>query len=118
MLRGAQTAPELLTRSDRLADFPGLDDVRATLERLSQREPALVVRIPRSGGQREDRYMHLLCGDIDVASYAASLAATGGETTGGSAQALEARIEQLENLVDALQQRLQQVEQRFDTDTD
>ena len=31
MLRGPQTAPELLTRSDRLADFPGLDDVRATL---------------------------------------------------------------------------------------
>ncbi|MBN8737949.1 MAG: hypothetical protein BGP24_02065 [Lysobacterales bacterium 69-70] len=118
MLRGPQTAPELLTRSDRLADFPGLDDVRATLERLSQREPALVVRIPRSGGQREDRYMHLLCGEIDLASYATAAAATSGESGGGSAHALEARIEQLESLVDALQQRLQQVEQRFDADTD
>ncbi|WP_257387633.1 YceH family protein [Tahibacter caeni] len=115
MLRGPQTAPELLTRSDRLADFPGLDEVRATLDRLSQREPALIVRIPRSGGQREDRYMHLLGGEIDVASYAA---ATSGEAAGGSAQALEARIEQLENLVDALQQRLQQVERHFGGDAD
>jgi uncharacterized protein len=114
MLRGAQTVPELLTRSDRLADFPGLDDVRSTLDRLSQREPALVVRIPRSGGQREDRYMHLLCGEVDVSALATAGSST--TDTNGAAQALEARIEQLETLVDGLQQRLQQVEQRFEAD--
>lgn len=113
MLRGPQTVPELLTRSDRLADFPGLDEVRSTLDRLSQREPALVVRIPRSGGQREDRYMHLLCGEVDISALATAGAAT--MDTNGATQALETRIEQLETLVDALQQRLQQVEQRFDT---
>lgn len=113
MLRGAQTVPELLTRSDRLTDFPGLDEVRSTLDRLSQREPALVVRIPRSGGQREDRYMHLLCGDVDVGALATAMPATADTT--GATQALETRIEQLEALVDALQQRLQQVEQRFDS---
>lgn len=112
MLRGPQTAPELLTRSDRLADFPGLDDVRATLDRLSQREPSLVVRIPRSGGQREDRYMHLLCGEVNVESLAA--AAVAADRIGSSTQALETRIEQLEALVDGLQQRLREVEQRFD----
>ncbi|HSX61221.1 MAG TPA: DUF480 domain-containing protein [Tahibacter sp.] len=115
MLRGPQTAPELLARSDRLADFPSLDDVRSTLDRLSQRDPALVVRIPRSGGQREDRYMHLLCGEVDVSALAAAAAADG---AGSSAQALESRIEQLESLVDALQQRLQQVEQRVGGDGD
>lgn len=112
MLRGPQTAPELLTRSDRLADFPGLDDVRATLDRLSQREPALVVRISRSGGQREDRYMHLLCGEVNVESLAAASGAA--DRVGSSTQALESRIEQLEALVDGLQQRLREVEQRFD----
>lgn len=112
MLRGPQTAPELLTRCDRLADFPGLDDVRATLDRLAQREPSMVVRIPRSGGQREDRYMHLLCGEVNLDSYAMT---GGSDSTGSSsANALEARIEQLESLVDGLQQRLRDVEQRFD----
>ncbi|GMV28713.1 MAG: hypothetical protein AMXMBFR59_08380 [Rhodanobacteraceae bacterium] len=115
MLRGPQTAPELLARSDRLADFPGLDDVRSTLDRLSQREPALVVRIPRSGGQREDRYMHLLCGEIDVAALAR---ATPSDPVGSSTHELESRIEQLESLVDALQARLQQVERRFGADED
>jgi uncharacterized protein YceH (UPF0502 family) len=106
MLRGPQTAPELLTRTDRLADFGGLDDVRATLDRLAQREPAFVVRIPRSGGQREDRYMHLLCGEVAIEQYATSEAPAAGA---GNAD-LEARISQLESLVDALQQRLGLVE--------
>lgn len=113
MLRGPQTVPELLARSDRLADFTGLDDVRSALERLSQREPALAVRIPRSGGQREDRYMHLLCGPVAAEHYAVSAAA---DSVGGSTQALESRIGQLESLVDALQHRLQQVESRFDAE--
>jgi uncharacterized protein len=113
LLRGAQTVPELLARSDRLAEFPSLDDVRATLERLTQREPPLAVRIPRSGGQREDRYMHLLCGSVNIDTFAAAAPA---DSAGASSQVLEARIEQLEALVDALQQRVQQVEQRFEDD--
>jgi uncharacterized protein YceH (UPF0502 family) len=114
-LRGPQTAPELLARSDRLAEFPSLDDVRSTLERLAQREPALAVRIPRSGGQREDRYMHLLCGEVDVTALAR---AAPSDPVGSSTQELETRIEQLESLVDALQARLQQVERRFEIDED
>lgn len=114
-LRGPQTAPELLARSDRLAAFASLDDVRSTLERLAQREPALAVRIPRSGGQREDRYMHLLCGEVDVTALAK---AAPSDPVGSSTQELETRIEQLESLVDALQARLQQVERRFEMDED
>ena len=114
-LRGPQTAPELLARSDRLAEFASLDDVRSTLERLAQREPALAVRIPRSGGQREDRYMHLLCGEVDVTALAK---AAPSDPVGSSTQELETRIEQLESLVDALQARLQQVERRFEMDED
>jgi uncharacterized protein YceH (UPF0502 family) len=114
-LRGPQTAPELLARSDRLAEFPSLDDVRSTLERLAQREPALAVRIPRSGGQREDRYMHLLCGEVDVTALAR---AAPSDPVGSSTQELETRIEQLESLVDARQARLQQVERRFEIDED
>lgn len=69
MLRGPQTLNELFTRCERLTDFPSVEDVRDTLERLSDRTPALVVRLPRGGGRREDRYMHLLSGAVAADAY-------------------------------------------------
>src|SRR5688572_8698543 len=60
MLRGPQTVHELLARSERMAKFASADDVQHALERLSQREPALVRVLSRQSGQREDRYAHLL----------------------------------------------------------
>jgi uncharacterized protein YceH (UPF0502 family) len=64
LLRGPQTQAELLTRTARLADFPDGAILGDTLDRLIAREPALVTRIGRGPGQREDRYMHLLCGPV------------------------------------------------------
>jgi hypothetical protein len=72
MLRGPQTLNELKTRTDRAADFADLDAVERTLDGLSSREEPLVIRIPRQPGQREDRYAHLLGGDVDVAQIQAS----------------------------------------------
>lgn len=91
LLRGPQTLGELLTRTERLAEFPGLDDVRDTLDRLIQREPAMVVRLGRAPSQREDRYMHLLGGPIDPASFAGT--ATAPSTARGD---LAERVAQLE----------------------
>lgn len=64
LLRGPQTQAELLTRTARMADFPDNAILGDTLDRLIAREPALVVRIGRGPGQREDRYMHLMCGPV------------------------------------------------------
>ena len=75
LLRGAQTIGELFTRTERLADFPSLDDVRDSLERLIERDVPLVVRISRGRGQREDRYMHLLSGPVDVDAFVESAVA-------------------------------------------
>ena len=105
LLRGAQTAFELLSRSERLFKFADVDDVRHHLGRLIQRQPALVVQIPRGPGQREDRYMHLLCGEVDAAALAARYA--GG--AGGSEPAdpgLAERVAQLEAAVAELQAQL------------
>ena len=66
MLRGPQTLSELKTRTDRAADFADLSDVERTVDALAAREEPLVVRIPRQTGQREDRYAHLLGGEVDV----------------------------------------------------
>jgi uncharacterized protein len=72
MLRGPQTLNELKTRTERAADFADLDAVERTLDALASREEPLVVRIPRQSGQREDRYAHLLGGDVDVSEIAAT----------------------------------------------
>ena len=69
MLRGPQTLNELFTRTDRLAQFPDLDEVRNTVERLCQRTPPMAVRLGRAPGQREDRYMHLMCGPVSAEQY-------------------------------------------------
>ena len=68
MLRGPQTAAELLTRCERLAGPRELDDARQQLERLIQR--GLAINLGRGAGQREDRYMHLLCGPVSADALA------------------------------------------------
>lgn len=101
MLRGPQTLSELLTRTERLASFNDLDDVRHVLERLSQRENPLVERIPRASGQREDRYVHLLCGPVDHSQLPAAKA-----NTLPLSNALEERIAQLEERLLLVEQEL------------
>ena len=76
MLRGPQTLNELKTRTDRAADFADVDAVQATVDALANREEPLVVRIPRQSGQREDRFAHLLGGEVDIAEVAAAAAAS------------------------------------------
>jgi uncharacterized protein YceH (UPF0502 family) len=63
LLRGAQTPGELRGRAERMYRFEELEDVHATLDRLSQREPPLAAVLPRQPGTKESRYMHLLSGD-------------------------------------------------------
>ena len=107
LLRGPQTAAELLARSERMARFADVDDLKHTLERLMGREPALVVRIPRAAGQREDRYMHLLCGPIDVEALRdAAVGSRSGSGSGADRDALLERIEALEARIAALESRL------------
>jgi uncharacterized protein YceH (UPF0502 family) len=66
ILRGPQTAGELLARSERMHRFPDVDHLKTLLERLATRSPAMVIRLSRGGGQREDRYAHLLSGTIAI----------------------------------------------------
>src|SRR6202167_4261673 len=63
LLRGPQTPGELRGRTERMYRFEALDDVVATLDRLSQRQPPLAAVLPRQPGTKESRYMHLFAGD-------------------------------------------------------
>jgi uncharacterized protein YceH (UPF0502 family) len=100
LLRGAQTLNELLTRTERLARFATPEDARHQLDRLLERE--LVVRLPKAPGQREERWMHLLCGPVDVEA----LASAASERAPREASGLEARIEALEARIAALEAKL------------
>ena len=102
LLRGAQTAHELLARGERLASFNDAEDVRHHLERMIQRTPALVLQVPRGPGQREDRYVHLLSGPVDVAAVAARIALS--TPAQAAASGLEARVASLEAEVAALRE--------------
>jgi uncharacterized protein len=62
MLRGPQTPGELLQRSERLYHFGTADELHGVLDRLIERE--LAVRLERRPGQREERYAHLLGGEV------------------------------------------------------
>jgi uncharacterized protein YceH (UPF0502 family) len=102
LLRGAQTAAELHARTERLAPIPDADEARQLLERLQQRR--LVVNLGRGAGQREDRWMHLLCGPVSAADLPPPRASASAPPR--DRDALEARVDALEAELARLRDRL------------
>jgi len=65
MLRGFQTVGEVRGRTGRMHEFSGLEEAETVLEALSIRTPRpLAVRLPRQTGFKEQRYAHLLGGEV------------------------------------------------------
>lgn len=121
ILRGAQTAGELFTRSDRLFRYQSLDQVRSILERLETRHPALVLKLPRGGGQREDRYAHLLCGRTAAAAQAGAVADTVERNRGPSASNnddLRDRVDRLETELAVLRDEIDRLNRRVTAEPD
>jgi uncharacterized protein YceH (UPF0502 family) len=63
LLRGPQTPGELRTRAERMHPFDDLSEAQSALQRLMNREPALVKVLARQPGTKESRYTHLLSGE-------------------------------------------------------
>ncbi|MBN9232641.1 MULTISPECIES: YceH family protein [Phyllobacteriaceae] len=108
LLRGPQTLNELQTRTDRMANFGSAEAVQTELDMLVGRRPPLVKEIGRAPGQREDRFAHLLSGDVDVSSIPAP-AARAAAPAGSALSELEERVRTLEEDVAALKARLDAV---------
>ncbi len=89
MLRGPQTAAELRANTERLHRFADISSVEGFLDELAAREPALVVKLPRAPGAREQRWAHLLCGPVDV-SVSAQQAGADDFVAAGEIAALKA----------------------------
>ena len=110
LLRGPQTPGELRGRTERMYRFEELEDVVATLERLGQREPALVAVLPRQPGTKESRYMHLLSGT----SEAAGVSPVGGQSSPVGVLGESDRIGRLEDEVLALRKELTEVQRQLE----
>jgi len=64
-LRGPQTVSELRTRTERYRSLDDLGGVEGVLHRLRNRyDEPFVVRLERRPGQREERWAHLLAGEV------------------------------------------------------
>jgi len=111
MLRGAQTVGEIRTRATMLYNFTSLEEVETILLGLIERTPdPLVIRLPRQPGQKEVRYMHLLCGTPNIAEIAASMPV---EPARIQVQAENERIAALEKTVAAMQAEIKQLHGQF-----
>lgn len=107
LLRGAQTLGELRDRAARLHQFSSLEEVEATLNALSLREPdPLVLRLPRQPGQKEARFVHLLCGEPDIELLQA-------EPAPRTSRADPDRLSRLEQAVESLRTEINQLQQQF-----
>jgi uncharacterized protein YceH (UPF0502 family) len=110
ILRGAQTAGELRLNAERWYRFADISSVEGFLEELQERSAekggALVVKLPRAAGMREQRWAHLLCGEVDIAAHTATTsAASAAPATSATAEritALEAEVAALRATVQRL----------------
>ena len=114
LLRGAQTPGELRGRAERMYRFEGLEDVHATLDRLSQREPALVAVLPRQPGTKESRYRHLFSGDAPRAEAASARAAAGSSAGDDRVAQLESEVLELRREVAEMREQLAEFRKQFE----
>ncbi|WP_342128509.1 YceH family protein [Hydrogenophaga sp. OTU3427] len=99
MLRGPQTAGELRLNAERWYRFADISSVEAFLDELQERSAekggALVLKLPRAPGAREQRWAHLLCGPVDLDSLAAGGASVPTAGLAPRVAALEAEVAHL-----------------------
>ncbi len=101
LLRGAQTAGEIKTRTDRLCDFESSAEVESLLQDMSLKAEAWVVKLPRQAGQKESRWRQLFTGAPSLTSAPALEAAPA--VVKAAAPAVD-RVAELEKRVAALEE--------------
>jgi uncharacterized protein len=110
LLRGPQTPGELRAHSGRLHTFADNTAVVDSLNGLIERDgDPLVMQLPRTPGRKDAEYMHLLCGPIDVETYADQAAVSAAEPMAGSERGgrdLALRVSELEAEVASLKEQL------------
>ena len=117
LLRGAQTPGELRGRTERMHHFETLDDVQFSLQRLIQRDPPLVKMLQRQPGTKENRYAHLLAGEIEEASVERTLLSAAPRTTSDDnnrINRLEVEVSELKAEIESLKQQFAEFRKQFE----
>jgi len=114
MLRGAQTAGEIRARTGRMYDFADLDQVVGVLDGLASRETPLVTHLPRQPGQKEERYAHLLAGEVTVAQSEVKVPQANANAGPSRIDALEQSVETLRGEVAELRAELMSFRKQFE----
>jgi uncharacterized protein YceH (UPF0502 family) len=116
LLRGPQTPGELRGRTERMYSFAELSDAQSTLQKLIEREPALVTMLPRQPGNKESRYAHLLSGDREAWHAPAEAAAPAARAASddGRVSRLEKEVAELRNELADLRQQVENFRKQFE----
>ena len=97
MLRGPQTSAELRLNAERWYRFADTSSVEGFLEemqdRIEDKGGALVIKLERAPGAREQRWAHLLCGAAEASAAAGRVSPAQGNAD------LQVRVSQLEQEV-------------------
>lgn len=104
MVREPITLNDIKTKTGRMEDFNGVEEVMAVVNSLIEREEPLVIQIPKGPGSREDRYTHLLLGEVDASAPISKVSTS---KTQKSAQA--DRIDELEQRIEKLEAQIKQL---------
>jgi uncharacterized protein len=117
LLRGPQTPGELRGRCERLHAFPDLASVETALQSLADFPgAALVSRLPRQPGKKEQRYAHLLSGPVTT-EIELIPASTPIQILGADAErikALEEITAELQREVEALKEAMAEFRRQFE----
>lgn len=106
MLRGPQTNAELLRNAQNLRGPADANALAAALEDLEDRGSPMVLQLERAAGQKEARWVHLLCGEPDAAQLEAAATSAPAATA-----ARNDKIVELENRVASLEERIKTLEE-------
>ena len=113
MLRGAQTVGEIRARTHRLCDFENLGEIEHTLSGLASREDGpYVAKLARQPGRKEARYVHLLCGDVELGTEEAAAATPAADMPSGEARGPD-RITALERALEEIRGELEEIRRRL-----
>lgn len=105
MLRGPQTAAELRLHSERLHRFADVSSVEGFLDELAGKAEPMVRKLPRAPGARESRWVHLLCGEVQIDATGAEPGAMAAAADAGLAEevaVLRAEVAELRARLDRL----------------
>jgi uncharacterized protein YceH (UPF0502 family) len=111
MLRGPQTVGEVRTRTARMHEFGNLAETEALLEALASRaEGALVAKLPRQTGFKEQRYAQLLG---ETPENTGAEAGPAPEAATVAVRAENEQIARLEEEIAALRQSVAELREQF-----